>query len=192
MHAVMEDWCLDGLHRKRDSQSFPAVMVLFGTLAPPCQIILRWGRAASLEMGLNSSLCPWELCKTENNTNFRFTGGMKPGEPCTKLGGDTNLSWELPASTALVPQIITVTPCSKMLCWPAGHEGFEPPLRGFVLSLRACNRFPCSRPAVFWGKKNRKSLSCLLTNQCKAQSSTELLIWLLWWTCLFSNAKSNE
>lgn len=54
--------------------------------------------------GFNSSLCPWELCKTENNTHFRFAGDMKLGQSCTKLSGDTNLSWELPASTALAPK----------------------------------------------------------------------------------------
>lgn len=186
----MEDWYLDGLHQKRDSRHFPAVMVLLGTLAPPCRILLHRGRAAPLGMRFSSSLGPWELCKTENNTHFRFARDMKLGESCTKLGGDTNLSWELPTSTTLAPQIIAVTPHNKTLCYFCRTRGVLASSLGFWVEFVSLQLFASQQASCFGGEK-RKSLSCLLTNQCRAESSTKLFIWLLL-CCLSSSTKLNE
>lgn len=175
----MENWCLDGLHRKRGSHRDGFIRHISTSMPDPPQ------RASGpLRMGFDSSPCPWEPWIAENSAHFRSAGDTKLDEGCTKLGGDTNLSWELPASTAPAPQKSLLRLAIKRSAASAGHEGVSPPGQGFVWSLWVCNHLLCSRPAVFSGGKEK-------SNQCKAQSSAEL-IWHLLWTCLFSNAKRNE
>lgn len=153
VYTAMENWYLHGLHRNR---GFPSVGVLFSTLTPSCQTLLHWGQVSPLRMGFDSSTCPWEPCRAESNAHFRSAGDTKLGRGCTKLGGDTNLSWELPASTALAPQKSLLRLAIKCSAASAGHEGVSPPAQGFVWSLWVCNRLLCSGSAVFWGEKKNQ------------------------------------
>lgn len=163
----MENWYLDGLHRPR---GLPTVMVLFGTLAPPCHILLQRGLLA--QDGFDSSPCPRKgklPMESRKQRTLQVCWGQETWrEGCTKLGGDTNLSWELPASTALVPQKSLLRLAIKHLLILQGS-------RGFHLQTRVClhfvSLFALQWVSCFWGEEEK-------SNQCKAQSSTEL-IWLL-------------
>lgn len=130
---------------------FPTAMVLFGALAPPRQILLHcWGW----------SLVPLPR-KAENNAHFRSSGDMKLGECCTKLGGDTNLSWGLPASTK-----IAAPPRHKTLRSFCGTRGGFTTRPGFCLEFVSLQLLFLQWISwFFWGKrkikpmhKNRQSL----------------------------------
>lgn len=134
----MENWYLDGLQRPR---GFPTVMVLFGTLAPPCHIPLH--RGCSLRMGFDSS--PWPRkgklpMESRKQRTLQVCWGQETWrEGCTKLGGDTNLCWELPASTALAPQKSLLRLAIKHSAAPAGLKGVPPQARGlFALCESVC------------------------------------------------------
>lgn len=123
---------------------FPTAMVLFGALAPPRQILLHcWG---------------WGLVplprKAENNAHFRSSGDMKLGECCTKLGGDTNLSWGLPASTKIM-----AAPRHKTLRSFCGTRGGFTTRPGFCLEFMSLQLLVLQWiSCFFWGKEK--------SNQC--------------------------
>lgn len=180
----MEDWYFDGLHQKRDYQHFPGCdsfirHISTSMLDPPSL------RASRPQSGWDLIPLPAHGSCAEQKTIH--TSGLLGTWNLTSLAQN---SVETQICTGSCLQAQPWPPTESLLCLAikcsvasAGHKGVLPPVGDFVLSLWVCNCSPRSRPAVIEGQ--RKS------NQCKAQSSTELIIGILVWTCLSLNAKSN-